>query len=263
MTFAERLDVCVERADSLLCVGLDPAGMESAEAAERQCLDVLDATLDLVCAVKPNVAFFEQFGAAGYAALERLRPRIPEDRMLILDAKRGDVGSSAEAYARALFDVLGADAVTVNPLQGGDAVAPFLSRAGRGAFLLTRTSNPGAADLLDQQLADGTPVYRRIVQLGLGWDQGGRVGFVVGATDPAAVAAVRAAAPEAPLLVPGVGAQGGALEESVRAGLDPWRRGLVVNVSRGIAGAAEGPRAAAVSFRDRINAVRVAAPASA
>ncbi|HYL71489.1 MAG TPA: orotidine-5'-phosphate decarboxylase [Candidatus Dormibacteraeota bacterium] len=263
MTFAERLDGCVERADSLLCLGLDPHGAESAAAAERTCRELLDATLDMVCAVKPNLGFFEQLGSAGYAVLERLRAAVPADRILILDGKRGDVGSSAEAYARALFDVLGADAVTVNPLQGADAVAPFLARNDRGAFLLTRTSNPGAADLLDARLASGKTVYERIVELGLSWDGGGAVGFVVGATDPAAVRTVRGAAPDAPLLVPGVGAQGGSLEDAVHAGLDARRRGMVVNVSRGIAGAPDGARAAAQTWRDRINAVRAAAGAAA
>ena len=258
MTFAERFDECVERSGSLLCLGLDPTHSDAA-GAERICRELLDATLDLVCAVKPNLAFFEQFGAQGYAILERLRGEVPHDRLFILDGKRGDVGSSAAAYARALFDVLGADAVTVNPLQGSDSVAPFIEREDRGAFLLTRTSNPGAADLLDSELASGQSVFERIVELGLAWDPGGRVGFVVGATEPRAVAAVRAAAPTAPLLLPGVGAQGGPLEEALHAGLDWRQQGVIVAVSRGIAGASGGPRGAATALRDRIEATRSAA----
>jgi orotidine 5'-phosphate decarboxylase subfamily 2 len=188
--------------------------------------------------------------------LERLRARVPTDRMLIVDAKRGDIGGTAEAYARALFDGLGADAVTVNPLMGEDAVRPFLERPGRGAFLLARTSNPGAADLLDRRLDDGTPVYAYLATLAMRWDPGGTVGLVAGATAPEAVAALRRLAPWAPLLVPGVGAQGGAVEAAVAAGLDAGGGGVVVNVSRGIAAAPEGPAAAARHWRERIAAAR-------
>jgi len=258
VTLVERLDECVAAAGSLLCVGLDPADDADAAAAERRCLAILEATLSEAAAVKPNLAFFEQFGAAGYAVLERLRARVPADRLLILDGKRGDIGNTSAAYARALFDVLGADAVTVNPLMGADAVAPFLSHPGRGVFLVARSSNPGAADLLDAPLADGTPVHRRIVELGLRWDPGGLVGFVVGATDPAAIAGIRAAAPYAPLLLPGVGAQGGDLEAAVRAGLDRDGGGLLLSVSRGIAAAPEGPARAAAALRQRIASARQA-----
>ena len=258
MTFVARLDACVDATGSLLCCGLDPDGFANAAEAERRCFEIVEETIDEVCAFKPNLAFFEQLGSAGYAILERLRARIPDDRILILDAKRGDVGSTAEAYARALFDVLGADCVTVNPLLGRDSVLPFLAREGRGALLVARSSNPGAVDLLDAALETGLPVSIRIVQLGLGWDPGGSVGFVAGATSPDAVAAIRAAAPDAPLLLPGVGAQGGALEDSVRAGLDSRGRGVIVSVSRGIAAAPEGARAAAHAYRDRIEEVRAA-----
>jgi orotidine-5'-phosphate decarboxylase len=258
VTFAARLDACVDATGSLLCAGLDPDGVAGAAEAERQCLDIVDATIDLVCAFKPNLAFFEQFGSAGYAVLERLRAHIPDDRMLILDAKRGDMANTAAAYARALFDVLGADCVTVNPLLGGDSVEPFLAHEGRGILLLARTSNLGAADLLDARLETGLPVSLRIVELGLQIDPGGAVGFVVGATAPRAVQSIRRAAPAAPLLLPGVGAQGGVLEEAVTAGLDLRGRGVIVSVSRGIAAAPEGPRRAAEALRDRIEVVRAA-----
>ena len=258
MTFVERLDAAVERSGSLLCVGLDPDGFDDAAAVERFCLETLEAALPYACAVKPNMAFFEQLGSAGYAVLERVRAHLPAERLLIIDGKRGDIGSTALAYARALFDVLGADAVTVNPLMGHDAVAPFLQRRSRGVFIVARSSNPGAADLLEQRLFDGSEVYERIVELGLGWDPGGTVGFVVGATAVDAVAAVRAAAPEAPLLLPGVGAQGGSLEDAVRAGVDARGGRLLVAVSRGIAEAPEGPGAAAAALARRIDAVRYA-----
>jgi orotidine 5'-phosphate decarboxylase subfamily 2 len=258
VTFVARLDACVEASGSLLCCGLDPDGFASAADAERRCLEIVDQTMDHVCAYKPNLAFFEQMGSAGYAILERLRSRIPRDRILLLDAKRGDMGNTAEAYARALFDVLGADCVTVNPLLGSDSVLPFLQREDRGALLVARSSNPGAVDLLDARLESGLPVSARIVELGLAWDPGGRVGFVVGATRPDAVAAIRVAAPDAPLLLPGVGAQGGALEDSVSAGLDARGRGVIVSVSRGIAAAPEGAGEAARTFHERIEEVRAA-----
>jgi orotidine 5'-phosphate decarboxylase subfamily 2 len=258
VTFAARLDACVDVAGSLLCAGLDPDGVASAAEAERQCLDIVESTIEHVCAFKPNLAFFEQFGSAGYAVLERLRAHIPSDRILILDAKRGDISSTAAAYARALFDVLGADCVTVNPLLGADSLSPFLEREGRGILILARTSNPGAADLLDARLESGLPVSLRIVELGLSVDPGGAVGFVVGATAPSAVAAIRRAAPAVPLLLPGVGAQGGSLEDGVSAGLDARGRGVIVSVSRGIAAAPVGAEHAAARLRERIEVVRAA-----
>ena len=256
-TFASRLASASAASGSLLCLGLDPDGMEDPGAAELQCHRLLDATLDSVCAVKPNLAFFEQFGSAGYAVLERLRAAIPSDRMLVLDGKRGDIASTMTAYARALFDVLGADAVTVNPLLGGDSIVPMLARPGRGIFVLARTSNAGAADFLDRQPTGGdTPLYRRIVDAALGWDPGGAVGFVVGATAPDAVAEVRRIAPSAPLLLPGVGAQGGHLEAALAEALDATGGGALVSVSRGIAAAPQGAAIAARELRDRINAAR-------
>jgi len=256
MTFVERLDGIVERSGSLLCVGLDPQGVEDAHEAERLCTTIIDATLADACAYKANLAFFEQFGSSGYAVLERLRNRIPPERVYILDGKRGDIGNTSAAYARALFDVLGADAVTVNPLLGHDSVAPFLEREERGVFVLGRTSNPGAADLLDQLLATGLRLHERIVELALSWDPGGRIGFVVGATDTEAIGATRRAAPHAPLLLPGVGAQGAPLEAAVVAAVDARQRGVLVNVGRAIAAAPEGPAAAAAQLNARINAVR-------
>ena len=260
MAFVERLDAAIERAGSLLCVGLDPDGFEDAAAAERFCLETMEAALPYACAVKPNLAFFEQLGSAGYAVLERLRGHLPAERLLILDGKRGDIGSTAQAYARALFEVYGADAVTVNPLMGEDSVRPWLDWEGRGVFLLARTSNPGAADLLELRLDGGQPVYARIAELAQRWDAGGgAVGLVIGATAPDAVAALRAQAPALPFLLPGVGAQGGSLEDAVRAGLDARGGGLLLPLSRGIAAAPEGARAAAAGLRERIAAVRAAA----
>jgi orotidine 5'-phosphate decarboxylase subfamily 2 len=263
-TFAQRLRSAIDAVGSLLCVGLDPDITEhpDAAAAERFCQRMLDETLVYACAVKPNLAFFEQHGSAGWAILERLRARVPADRILILDGKRGDIGSTAKAYVRALFDVLGADAVTVNPLMGRDAVAPFLEREGRGVFLVTRSSNPGAADLFEQPVGStGGALYQRIVELGLAWDPGGAVGYVVGATAPEAIARVRSAAPAAPILAPGVGSQGGALEDSVAAGLNVDGGGLLISVSRGIGSGSATYADAARQLRDRIEAARAAVAA--
>ena len=253
--FSTRLGEASRR--SLLCLGLDPADAQTAADAESHCLRLLDATLEQLCAVKPNVAFFERLGSAGLAVLEELRQRIPREVIWLVDAKRGDIGSTGEAYATALYDVLGADAVTVNPLMGEDSVRPFL-RPGKGVFLLARTSNPGAADFLEQRGAAGTPLYAEIVTRSQRWPGAEGIGYVVGATAAAAVAEVRAAAPHAPLLVPGIGAQGGDLDATVRAGLDQARAGLVVPLSRGIAQAAD-PGAAARELRERIEAIRAAA----
>jgi orotidine-5'-phosphate decarboxylase len=259
VNLAERVDAAVERSESLLCVGLDPQGMRDAEAALQSCVELIHATLPHACAYKPNVAFFEQFGSAGYAALERLRAQVPANRVYIVDAKRGDISTSAAAYARALFDVLGADAITVNPLLGRDAVEPFLEYSDRGVFLLARTSNPGAADLLDAILEPGRRLYEQIVEYGLAWDPGGQVGFVVGATAPEAVQTVRALAPDAPLLLPGVGPQGAPLTAAVSAGVDArLGRALVVS-SRAIASAPEGAARASARLRAEIEAARRAA----
>jgi orotidine 5'-phosphate decarboxylase subfamily 2 len=266
VAFSARLREAIGRSGSLLCVGLDPdISLATPQAVERFCLDVLDQTLDHAAAVKPNLAFFEQFGPDGLRVLLRVRERVPATHVLILDAKRGDIGSTAQAYARALFDVYGADAVTVNPLMGEDSVQPWLEHAerqqGRGVLLLARTSNPGAADLLEQRLDNtGETVYEHIADLAARWDaQRGDVGLVVGATAPEAIAALRRSNPAMPFLLPGVGAQGASLEDAVRAGLDAEGAGIVVNVSRGIANAPEGPGKAAEALRRRITAARAAA----
>jgi len=262
MGFHDRLRDSIRRSGSLLCLGLDPdISLGTPAAVERWCFELLDQALEHCAAVKPNLAFYEQFGPDGLRVLQRVRERVPADRILLLDAKRGDIGSTAEAYARAMFEVFGADAVTVNPLMGEDTVAPWLAHEGKGVFLLARTSNPGAADLFEQRLASGQPVYSRIAELATRWDGGrGSVGLVIGATAPEAIAELRAQAPSLPFLLPGVGPQGGRLEDAVRAGLDAQGGGLLLPLSRGIASAPDGPGAAAAALRERINAVRTALP---
>ncbi len=258
-TYLERLAARSAATRTVLCLGLDPdpaslpAGFGPDLAGlERFAALVLEAAVPHAAAVKPNLAFFEAFGSAGLAALERLRATIPADVPVVADAKRGDIGSTAARQAVALFDGLGADAVTVNPYLGSEAIAPLLERLDRFAYLLCRTSNPGAGELQGLIVAEdpttgapAEPLHARVARLATGWGPGGTVGLVVGATAPDELAAIRTIAPGLAVLVPGVGAQGGSIEPvlahgpatAAPAGGRPGG-GLLVNVSRGIAGAA-------------------------
>ena len=257
--YLERLAARSAATGTVLCLGLDPdvgalpAGFSHDLAGvERFARLLVESAAPLVAAVKPNLAFFEVFGSAGYAALERIRAAIPVGIPVIADAKRGDIGTTAARQAVALFDGLGVDAATVNPYLGSEAVAPLLERLDRFAYLLCRTSNPGAGELQGLVVAasesDGAPaepLYARVARAATRWGPGGTVGLVVGATAPAELAEIRAIAPGLAFLVPGVGAQGGEVEPVLRdgsataapAGGRPGG-GLLVNVSRGIAGAA-------------------------
>jgi len=258
-TYLERLGARTRATGTVLCLGLDPdpEGLppgfpRSLAGIERFAALLLEAAGPHAAAVKPNLAFFEAYGSGGMAALERLRAALPADLPVVADAKRGDIGSTAARQAVALFDVLGADAVTVSPYLGAEAIAPLLERGDRFAYVLCRTSNPGAGELQDLALtadaatgAPGEPLHARVARLATGWGLGDTVGLVVGATAPAELATIRAIAPGLPFLVPGVGAQGGAIEPVLEHGPAtgaPWAAqgggGLLVNVSRGIAGAA-------------------------
>lgn len=250
---------------SQLCIGLDPQHIPAAfgddtDSVYRFCMAIVEATADLACAFKPNIAFFEARGPDGIAALRRLVADMPRSVPVIIDAKRGDIGSTAAAYAQAIFDQLGADAVTLNPYLGGDALAPFLAYAEKGCFILCKTSNPGSGDLQDLPLASGEPLYLAVARKAQHeWNANSNVGLVVGATYPAVLAQVRAQCPDLPLLVPGVGTQGGDLEAAVRAACDSAGGGLLVNVSRGVMYASAGPdiaqaaRAEALRLRHAIN----------
>ena len=258
-TYLERLGARSRATGTVLCLGLDPDPEALPEGfgrdlrgVERFAALLLEVAVPYAAAVKPNLAFFEAFGSAGMAALERLRATVPADVPVVADAKRGDIGSTAARQATALFDQLGADAVTVNPYLGAEAVAPLLERTDRFAYLLCRTSNPGAGELQDLEVAadpaTGRPAERlheRVARLANGWGPGGTVGLVVGATAAGELARIRALAPGLAFLVPGVGAQGGAVEpvlEHGPASVAPASgrpgHGLLVNVSRAIAGAA-------------------------
>ncbi len=245
MNFLQRLAAARQRRDSLLCVGLDPEPAKFPAPWQGDparifdfCARIVDATKDLACAFKPQIAYFAAQRAEDQ--LERLCAyirRVATDVPLILDAKRGDIGATAEQYAREAFVRYQADAVTLSPYMGLDSIEPFLKHDGRGLFLLCRTSNPGGADLQDQRLASGDRLYEHVARLVAGpWSGGGRVGLVVGATYPTEIARVRALAPAAPLLVPGIGAQGGDARAAVQAGLGLVNTGapLLINSSRAI-----------------------------
>jgi orotidine-5'-phosphate decarboxylase len=268
-TFREKLEEAWERSGSLLCIGLDPdPTLMAIDDVAAFNIAIIEATSDLVCAYKPNVAFYEALGQErGYAALRQTLAAIPPHVITLCDAKRGDVTNTASAYAKAIFDVLGFDACTVNPYVGYDSTEPWIARAEHAAFILCRTSNPGAADLQDlpvQTEGGSRPLYEAVADKARSWDQHRNVGLVVGATYPEEMARIRALCPDMPFLVPGIGAQSGALEESVRAGVDARGCGMLISASRGVTYASKGSdfaaaaRAEAVRLRDAINRERAA-----
>jgi orotidine-5'-phosphate decarboxylase len=238
--FASRLRLRAHDIQSWLCVGLDPdparlpLGIASNASGLLQfCRQVVEATTHRAVCFKINSAFFEAYGAHGWSALESLRAYIDSSVPLIIDAKRGDLGNTSIAYARALFDTLGADAATVNPYLGWDSLEPFLERAGRGVFILCKTSNPGAADFQDLRVG-GEPLYMRIAREAVGRNAPADIGLVIGATQPDALRKVRALSSETVFLAPGVGAQGAHAEEAIRTGANEAGDNLLASVSRDI-----------------------------
>lgn len=251
-SFFERLEARARLTGSLVCVGLDPHPADlpeqSAAAAKAFCLRLIQATADVAAAFKPNAAFFEALGPEGWQALREVIAAVPEDVPVILDAKRGDIASTADAYARSTFEMLGADAVTLSPYLGRDSLEPFVKDAARGGFLLCKTSNPGAGDLQDLRLAgDNSWLYEKVARLAQEWNTQGNIGVVVGATQPESLRRVRQAAPELWFLVPGLGAQGGDLAEALQSGLRADGLGMLLNVSRSVARAAD-PRQAVIEL---------------
>ena len=273
MTFLDALLETGRRNRSLLCVGLDPSAHKlpttmrsAADPTYAFCMAIVEATADLVCAFKPNIAFFEALGPAGMETLRRLIADMPRNVPVLLDAKRGDMGSTAEAYAEAVFGRLGADAVTLNPYLGSDALEPFLRHADKGCIVLCKTSNPGSADLQELELASGEPLYLEVARRARDdWNGNGNVGLVVGATYPSVLAQVRALCPDLPLLVPGVGAQGGELAAATRAAVDRHGERAIISASRSILYAGDGAdfadaaRQEALRLREEINAARTGA----
>lgn len=271
-TFLEkRVDDC----SSLLCVGLDPhvSDLEhpTAQSALDFSLNLVKQTAPYAAAFKPNAAFFEQYGPAGWTALKQVIEAIAAESQrlgslipVILDAKRGDISSTAEAYARSAFETLGAHCITLSPYLGKDSVDPFIGNPEKGAFLLCKTSNPGAGDLQDLEVASGKgqvegentyPIYIHVAKLAQSWNTQNNIGLVVGATQPEALARVRAAVPEMWFLAPGIGAQGGDLEVALKAGLRKDGKGMLLPISRGIS-RAKNPALAAAEFRDEILSIR-------
>ena len=270
-SFRTRLEDAARTNRSLLCVGLDPdpAKIPAGVSTREFLLGIIEATADVAACYKPNLGFFEPDLGAGVELVHDLIEAIHARGLpVLLDAKRGDLGNTAVGYARAVFESLDADAVTLSPYMGGDSMEPFFAYADRTSFILCRTSNPGARDLQDLKVGERQePLYAYVARLANGWNQHDNIGLVVGATYPDEAREIRAICPTLPILMPGVGAQAGDLEAAVQGGIDAVGGNLIVNASRGVLYApavessdrpawAEGARTAAIELRDAINAAR-------
>ncbi len=262
MKFIDKLLNISRKNKSWLCIGLDPdpelmPGVDVLQFNKA----IIEATRDLVCAYKPNLAFYEALGTEGLTILEKTVKYIPGDIPVIGDAKRGDIGNTAKAYAKALFSVLGFDAATVNPYLGYDSIEPFINHQDKGVFILCRTSNRGATDFQDLH-TNGLPLYEAVAQKAKEWNIYGNIGLVVGATYPDELKKVRSICPEMPLLIPGIGAQGGDLALAVGYGVDARGEKAIINVSRQILYAskeknfAQAARNMAEKIRKQINDYR-------
>jgi orotidine-5'-phosphate decarboxylase len=264
MDFVEKLLAASRKNKSLVCIGLDsdpaqiPGGMNVFEFNKA----IIDATTDLVCAYKPNLAFYETQGAEGFDSLKRTVDAIPGDIPVIADAKRGDIGNTAAAYARAIFSYFGFDAVTVSPYLGSDSLQPFIQYRDKGIFILCRTSNAGATDFQSLNCETGhgqRPLFEIVAEKAEQWNTSSNIGLVVGATYPEELKLIREKHPDMPLLIPGIGAQGGDVALTIRYGVDARGEKAIINSSRGIIFAskgkdfAEAARGAASALRDQIN----------
>src|SRR6266496_6028465 len=276
MNFLEKLLMASRQQNSLLCVGLDPEPVRfpielqkqsTAKAVVHFCQEIIGATAQYVCAYKPNLAFFEVLGPEGMHVFQEVLRAIPAHIPIIVDAKRGDLGNTARNYAATVFDVYDCDAVTVNPYLGYDSVAPFLAYEEKAVFFLCRTSNPSAHDFQDllvcEEKGQVRPLYEVIAQRVKFWNRTGNCGLVVGATYPQELNTIRSICSDMPILIPGVGAQGGDLEASVLAGVDASGEKAIIAVSRAILYAGEGEDYAssaaneARKLRNRINEARI------
>lgn len=264
--FAEKLRAAQRLNNSYLCIGLDPDPALMAHPHIPSFFsEIIAETKDLVCAYKPNLAFFEALGLEGMQImLESLRA-VPKHIPIIADAKRGDIGNTARFYAKALFDIYKFDACTVNAYGGREAVEPFIANREHFVFVWCRSSNEGAADVQDLPLADGRHVYEAVAERARDWNEHGNVGLVAGATWPEQIERVREICPDQVILVPGVGAQEGELESAVQAAMDGECGGFLINASRGVTYASRGDdyaqasRKEAQRLRNRINVMRQAA----
>ncbi|UCH51091.1 MAG: orotidine-5'-phosphate decarboxylase [Chloroflexota bacterium] len=260
MKFVDKLLEASSLNDSLLCIGLDPdptlmpkIGLLEFNKA------IVDATADLVCAYKPNLAFYEALGIDGLIVLQMTIEHIPSHIPIIADGKRGDIGNTAKAYAKALFLTFDFDAATVSPYLGFDSVEPFIEYKDKGVFVLCRTSNPGAVDFQNLTNDQGIPLYEMVARKAREWNVSGNIGLVVGATYAEELKTVRQLCPEMPLLIPGIGAQGGDLASTVKYGVDAQGENAIIAVSRQILYASRGKdfaqaaRNNALELRDNIN----------
>lgn len=265
MNFFSKLTTAIQANNSLLCIGLDPQQdmLPEGETIEESLFNwgkrIISQTSDLVCCYKPNFAFYEQFGLAGLRALQRTLAEIPETLPVLLDVKRGDIGSTASALAAAAYNQWGADAVTLSPYLGEDSIKPFLASDEKAVFILCYTSNPSAAHVQQHGVP---PLFEHIARSAQNWGNPDQIGLVVGATQPEALSAVREICPQTWILAPGVGAQGADLETALRAGLRTDGSGLIIPVSRGIIAAAD-PRQAALEFREAIQKEQIKVKAEA
>jgi orotidine-5'-phosphate decarboxylase len=264
--FVDKLRAAQQTNNSFLCIGLDPDPELMAHPHIPSFFtDIIEETKDLVCAYKPNLAFFEALGFEGMQLMIESIRAVPKHIPIIADAKRGDIGNTARFYAKALFDIYKFDACTVNPYGGRDAVEPFTAYPDKGIFVWCRSSNPGAADVQDLELKDGKPLFEAIAERARNWNERGNVCLVAGATWPEQIERVREICPDQMILVPGVGAQRGALEAAVQAAMDSEGGGFLINASRGVTYASRGDDYAAVArkeaqrLRNRINVMRQAA----
>jgi orotidine-5'-phosphate decarboxylase len=257
VTYFERLEQAAARNGSRLCVGLDPDPERIPKGEIGNYLrEIIAATHDLVCCYKPNLAFFEALGPDGISLLREIRSAIPKDIPVLADAKRGDIGNTAEAYARALFGAWEFDAATVNAYGGQDTLEPFLGYADRGVYVWCRSSNPGAGDFQDLVVADRSgaqrPLYEVVAKRIREWNTNGNAALVAGATYPEQIARLRSLCPDLPFLLPGVGAQGAALRDAVQAAQFAAGGGYIVNASRGVLYASAGPDFAEAARREAI-----------
>jgi len=260
MPFITKLVNAARENNSLLCIGLDPNPdlMPEVDTLEFN-KAIIDATHDLVCAYKPNLAFYEASGIEGLTILDKTVAHIPDDIPTIGDAKRGDIGNTAKAYAKALFSTLGFDAATVNPYLGFDSIEPFISYQDKGVFILCRTSNPSAVDFQNLHCNTGSSLYETVAHKAKEWNIYGNIGLVVGATYPEELKRIRSICPEMCLLIPGIGAQGGDLASAVKYGINAQGEKAIINVSRQILYAskgkdfAEAARNTAERIRNQIN----------
>lgn len=266
--FLEKYKTLSQKNDSLVCVGLDSEVSKLPNQSSVSVLDfnkaIIDATKDLVCAYKPNCAFYEAIGIDGYSALKETIEYIPNEIPVILDAKRGDIGNTSRQYAISCFDDLKADAVTLSPYMGFDTIEPFLDYADKTVFMLVKTSNQSSGDFQDLKLENGKKLFIQVAETIAKWQENSKstIGIVVGATYPEDLREIRKVLPSAPILLPGLGKQGGDTEKSVKYGEGQGKAPLIVNSSRGIIFASNGAdfanasREAAVLFKDNLNSYR-------